>query len=448
PPTDNNRPRRVPRPVDLVLVLLQADEPPAAPAHRQRRHGAPDHHAQQPAAADGPPPARPRPRPYRGPGQDHAGAAPRAEHQQHREHDVEAPGAVARVAAEHGRQAKDLDAEQREAEDLARGGQAAREHGRGHERGVGGQRGDGEAAHAAPVARVVEEEDVDGQQPEGHGPDAVRRGRARQRLEDRRQAQQREVDEHGRLDGAEAQVRALRAQGGRGPVVVVPEFRRGGVVGGGGGGGGGGPGAAGVEAGAAEARRGRVERGGRRRLHIPRRREARGADALGQGRPEGRVQVGRGAHGRGQVRHAAVGRQGRVGVAGGGGVVVAAAAGGPGQHPLRPELPPAEAPRVGEPPRGGVLVVRLLHHPPVPEEPAEEGREAAEPHHGDGAHALLEDADEAHDEDDDGADVLHDDGEVGDQGPELVRLQARVPLQVLEKGGLVCVVVRICSFVC
>lgn len=41
--------------------------------------------------------------------------------------------------------------------------------------------------------------------------------------------------------------------------------------------------------------------------------------------------------------------------------------------------------------------------------------------------------------------MLHDDSGVGDQGPEVIGLQARVSLEVFEKGRLVGVIVRICS---
>jgi len=54
----------------------------------------------------------------------------------------------------------------------------------------------------------------------------------------------------------------------------------------------------------------------------------------------------------------------------------------------------------------------------------------------------LVDAREAADEDDDGADLLDDDRGVGDERPEVVRLQARVALEVVEKGLFVGVVVR------
>jgi hypothetical protein len=40
--------------------------------------------------------------------------------------------------------------------------------------------------------------------------------------------------------------------------------------------------------------------------------------------------------------------------------------------------------------------------------------------------------------------VLHDDGRVGHQGPEVVGADAGVALEVLEEGGLVGVVVGVC----
>lgn len=41
--------------------------------------------------------------------------------------------------------------------------------------------------------------------------------------------------------------------------------------------------------------------------------------------------------------------------------------------------------------------------------------------------------------------MLQDDGRVGDEGPKVVGLETRVALQVLEKRGLVCVVVGVCT---
>lgn len=91
-----------------------------------------------------------------------------------------------------------------------------------------------------------------------------------------------------------------------------------------------------------------------------------------------------------------------------------------------------------------IVLLRLLPDPPVPEKPADGCCDAAPANDRDGTQALLMDTDEADHEDDDGADVLDDDGRVSDQGPEVVGFQARIPLQVLEKGRLVGVVVRVC----
>jgi hypothetical protein len=41
--------------------------------------------------------------------------------------------------------------------------------------------------------------------------------------------------------------------------------------------------------------------------------------------------------------------------------------------------------------------------------------------------------------------VLEDDGRIGYQRPEIVRFEARVSLQILKKGGLIRVIVRIYS---
>jgi hypothetical protein len=52
-------------------------------------------------------------------------------------------------------------------------------------------------------------------------------------------------------------------------------------------------------------------------------------------------------------------------------------------------------------------------------------------------------AHEADDEYDDGAHVLDDDGGICDQWPEIIRLETGVPLEMLEEGRLVCIVVWI-----
>ena len=74
------------------------------------------------------------------------------------------------------------------------------------------------------------------------------------------------------------------------------------------------------------------------------------------------------------------------------------------------------------------LILLFLADPPVPDQPTEKSRKAAPADDGDGRHALLEYADETGDEDGDGAHLLQYDGGVGDQGPELVGLEAGVAL--------------------
>ena len=87
-----------------------------------------------------------------------------------------------------------------------------------------------------------------------------------------------------------------------------------------------------------------------------------------------------------------------------------------------------------------VLLPPLPRHP---YHPAEEGAETAASGDRQALDALLQDEAEAGREDDDGTDLLHDDGGVGKQGPELVRLEPWVTLEALEKGGTIGVVVAV-----
>lgn len=96
---------------------------------------------------------------------------------------------------------------------------------------------------------------------------------------------------------------------------------------------------------------------------------------------------------------------------------------------------------------GLVLLVLLLGYPALPEDPADKGGEAAPADDRHGRHALVVYAHEADDEDGHGADVLEDDGGVGDERPKVVRLQAGVALEVFEKRCLVGVVVWDCPCV-
>lgn len=92
-----------------------------------------------------------------------------------------------------------------------------------------------------------------------------------------------------------------------------------------------------------------------------------------------------------------------------------------------------------------VVLLGLLAYPPIPQNPANRRGDAAPTHDGYWADALLVDAHKAHDEYDDSADMLDDDRRISDQRPEVVRFQSRISLKVLQEGGLVGVVVGICS---
>ena len=157
---------------------MQTNQPPAATARGQGRNDDAEDHADDAAL--------PRPPAVLGIAQHDADAPSRAEHEHNRLEDVVPPAPVADVSAKHGKEAEYLEAEERQAKDLVGLGQSAGENGRGHEGGVGGQRGRELGAHAA---RVVKEEDVDGEKPEGYGPDGIAGCGPREGLEDRRQPQ-------------------------------------------------------------------------------------------------------------------------------------------------------------------------------------------------------------------------------------------------------------------
>jgi len=123
--------------MNLILILLQADQPPTTPTHREPRDQHPDHHAHQPTL----PGEIPEPVAIASMSQDESHAAAGAHDEQRRERDMAAPRAQARVAPKHREQAEDLDGEEREREDLARARQTAREHGRRHQSRVGAETG-------------------------------------------------------------------------------------------------------------------------------------------------------------------------------------------------------------------------------------------------------------------------------------------------------------------
>ena len=101
PPYD--RSRWIPRAVDLVLVPLKPDEPPACCSHTQERHNATENHAQHSVSQSA---SR----------NDHTQPT-RCEHnQENRQREMKWPGMVLEMATEDREEAEDFDAEQSQTE--------------------------------------------------------------------------------------------------------------------------------------------------------------------------------------------------------------------------------------------------------------------------------------------------------------------------------------------
>lgn len=99
PPASNNRPRRIPRPRNLILIPLQINQAPTTHPHDQARQYASEQHTQR----------RSRAAAIRyGEGQTARGAGDQGQG----EADVAGPGYGAEVAAEDGEEAEGLDAEE------------------------------------------------------------------------------------------------------------------------------------------------------------------------------------------------------------------------------------------------------------------------------------------------------------------------------------------------
>ena len=113
--------------MDLVLVPLQPDQPPARASHAHHRQRRPQNHPQNRVA-----PASAR--------DDHAQSARGEDHEQNGQPEVQGPGMVLEMAAEDWEEAEDFDAEKCEGKDVCCRGQARSEHCACHERGIGGER--------------------------------------------------------------------------------------------------------------------------------------------------------------------------------------------------------------------------------------------------------------------------------------------------------------------
>lgn len=105
PTSPDNGSGGIPGPDHDVLILLEADQPPAAAAHRQNRPEAPDADPQDRVAdsfAD----------------EDLAHPRTCSDDQEDREGHVEIPRPVAEVPTEHGKQPEYLDGKERQGEDV------------------------------------------------------------------------------------------------------------------------------------------------------------------------------------------------------------------------------------------------------------------------------------------------------------------------------------------
>lgn len=98
PMPSNDRPRRIPRPMDLILIPLQADQPPTRRTHTKKCHYATQDHTQhgisQATARD-----------------HHTQPSGREHNQKDCQREVQWPGVVLEMATEHWKEAEDFYAE-------------------------------------------------------------------------------------------------------------------------------------------------------------------------------------------------------------------------------------------------------------------------------------------------------------------------------------------------
>ena len=118
PPYD--RPRRIPRAVDLVLVPLQPNQPPACCSHAQKRHNTTEDHTQDSISQSA---SR----------NDHTQPA-RCEHdQKDRQSEMKWPGMVLEMSTEDREKTEDFGAEQSQTEDVCCRWQSRGEDCAGHQ---------------------------------------------------------------------------------------------------------------------------------------------------------------------------------------------------------------------------------------------------------------------------------------------------------------------------
>ena len=81
----------------------------------------------------------------------------------------------------------------------------------------------------------------------------------------------------------------------------------------------------------------------------------------------------------------------------------------------------------------------------IPQHPAEDSAEARPAYYSHGRHSAIEDSDKATTEDGNGCKMLHNNGGVEHERPELIWLQAWISLQGIKERLLVRVVIRNCE---
>lgn len=100
-----NRPSRIPRPPNFILIPLKPNQPPARHAHSKTSQDAAEHHSYQ------------RSRPSSS-GNGETEPAASTDYLESSEEQMAGPGDVAYMSAEDGEEAEDFDAEECETEDV------------------------------------------------------------------------------------------------------------------------------------------------------------------------------------------------------------------------------------------------------------------------------------------------------------------------------------------
>jgi hypothetical protein len=126
--------------MDLVLVPLQTNQPPARSTHAQERGKTAENHSQDGMS---------KPTAWNN---HHPQTTGRQDYKEDRQGQVKRPRVVLQMSAEDGEEAEDFDAEERQAEDVVCGWQAGGEDCAGHQ---GCVRGEGGGESGGVVSKVI-----------------------------------------------------------------------------------------------------------------------------------------------------------------------------------------------------------------------------------------------------------------------------------------------------